>query len=78
MMPELLAFWEQVLTLVFTRNVCQYDYKNYPIRFIGSVAYSYSEILREVARDFGVELDIIEETPMDGLIEFHSMNIEEP
>ena len=52
--------------------------KNYPIRFIGSVAYSYSEILREVARDFGVELDIIEETPMDGLIEFHSMNIEEP
>lgn len=39
---------------------------------------SYSEILREVARDFGVELDIIEETPMDGLIEFHSMNIEEP
>ena len=62
----------------FIRSVCQYDYKNYPIRFIGSVAYSYSEILREVARDFGVELDIIEETPMDGLIEFHSMNIEEP
>ena len=23
----------------FTRNVCQYDYKNYPIRFVGSLAY---------------------------------------
>ena len=62
----------------FIRSVCQYDYKSYPIRFVGSVAYSYSEILREVARGFGVELDIIEETPMTGLIEFHSLNIEEP
>ena len=62
----------------FIRSVCQYDYKSYPIRFVGSVAYSYSEILRAVARGFGVELDIIEETPMTGLIEFHSLNIEEP
>lgn len=62
----------------FSRSVCQYDYKNYPIRFVGSVAYSYSEILRDVARGFDVELDIIEETPMNGLIEFHSMNIDEP
>lgn len=62
----------------FIRNVCQYDYKNYPIRFVGSVAYSYAEILRDVAHEFGVILDIIEETPMTGLIEFHSMNIEEP
>ena len=35
----------------FTRNVCQYDYKNYPIRFVGSLAYSYATILREVARE---------------------------
>ena len=62
----------------FTRNVCQYDYKNYPIRFVGSLAYSYATILREVAREFGIELEIIEETPMNGLIEFHSLNIEEP
>ena len=62
----------------FTRNVCQYDYKNYPIRFVGSLAYSYAPILREVAGDFGIELDVIEETPMNGLIDFHSLNIEEP
>ena len=62
----------------FIRNVCQYDYKNYPIRFVGSLAYSYATILREVAREFGIELEIIEETPMNGLIEFHSLNIEEP
>ena len=61
----------------FIRNVCQYDYKNYPIRFVGSLAYSYAKILREVANEFDIELDIIEETPMNGLIDFHSLNIEE-
>ena len=40
--------------------------------------YSYATILWEVAREFGIELEIIEETPMNGLIEFHSLNIEEP
>ncbi|MPM64274.1 hypothetical protein SDC9_111160 [bioreactor metagenome] len=61
----------------FVRNVCQYDYQNYPIRFVGSVAYSYADILRDVAEEFGVTLETIEETPMPGLIEFHSLNIEE-
>lgn len=61
----------------FNRNVCQYDYTNYPIRFVGSLAYAYPDILQEVAQEFGVEIDVIEETPMNGLIEFHSMNIEE-
>ena len=61
----------------FNRNVCQYDYINYPIRFVGSLAYAYPDILQEVAQEFGVERDVIEETPMNGLIEFHSMNIEE-
>lgn len=61
----------------FNRNVCQYDYINYPIRFVGSIAYAYPDILQEVAQEFGVEIDVIEETPMNGLIEFHSMNIEE-
>lgn len=61
----------------FNHNVCQYDYINYPIRFVGSLAYAYPDILQEVAQEFGVEIDVIEETPMNGLIEFHSMNIEE-
>ncbi|MCE9031109.1 hypothetical protein K0G30_03580 [Bacteroides fragilis] len=61
----------------FNRNVCQYDYINYPIRFVGSLAYAYPDIFQEVAQEFGVEIDVIEETPMNGLIEFHSMNIEE-
>lgn len=61
----------------FTRNVCQYDYKNYPIRFVGSIAHNFSEILRETGKEFGVGIDVIEETPLAGLVEFHSMEREE-
>lgn len=61
----------------FTRNICQYDYMNYPIRFVGSLAYSQADTLRVIGREFGFEIDIIEETPMNGLIEFHSLSIDE-
>ncbi|MDR0989552.1 MAG: hypothetical protein LBM06_08895 [Prevotellaceae bacterium] len=62
----------------FVRNVCQYDYKSYPIRFMGSLAYAFAPILREIAAEFDIALQGIEETPMNGLIEFHALNIEEP
>ncbi|ERI84162.1 hypothetical protein [Bacteroides pyogenes] len=62
----------------FIRNVCQYDYQNYPIRFVGSLAYTYAPLLKEIVKEYGMSLDVIEETLMNGLIEYHSMNIEEP
>lgn len=62
----------QNLRSFFDRNISQYDYHNYPISFVGSVAYNYAEILRTVAKDFGVEINKIVETPMSGLIEFHT------
>lgn len=61
----------------FIRNVTQYDYKDYPVRFVGSLAYTYATILKDIAQEFGIDLIVIEETPMNGLIEFHSLNIEE-
>jgi N-acetylglucosamine kinase-like BadF-type ATPase len=56
----------------FRRCVCQYDYQNYPVRIVGSVASRYSDILREIATEFSVTLDVIEETPMNGLIIYHT------
>ena len=61
----------------FTRNVCQYDYLSYPVRFVGSLAHHYAGLLRETAKEFGIDLQVIEETPMNGLIEYHAMNITE-
>ena len=61
----------------FVRDVRQYDYQNYPIRFIGSLASRYVDTLTEVAREFGAHLDMVEESPMMGLIEFHSLALDD-
>lgn len=61
----------------FTRCICQYDYHNHPVRFVGSLAYHYAELLRQIAQEFDINLQVIEETPINGLIEYHAMNIEE-
>jgi len=66
----------QNLKNFFVRNVTQYDYKDYPIRFVGSVAYNYSSVLDEVAKEFGVGIDTIVESPMEGLIKYHAKNID--
>lgn len=56
----------------FARNICQYDYSNYSIRFVGSWTHHCADYLYDVAQEFGVMIDMIEETPMKGLIEFHA------
>jgi len=59
----------------FVRNLMQYDYQDYPISFNGSIASTYSSILRDVAKEFDVEIDEIVESSIKGLIKFHTMNI---
>lgn len=55
----------------FTRNIYHYDYKNYEVNLVGSVAFYYQDILKEVAATRGVKIGKILKTPIDGLIEFH-------
>lgn len=55
----------------FVRNISQYDYKNHKIRFVGSVAFTYANLLQEIAQEFDTEVDRIEETSVSGLINFH-------
>jgi len=54
-----------------TRNVMQYDYKHYPVYFIGSIAYHYREILEEAVLAVGMQLGGIMQNPMDGLVKYH-------
>jgi len=53
------------------RNVMQYDYKHYPVYFIGSIAYHYREILTEAVLESGMKLGGIMQQPMDGLVKYH-------
>ena len=56
----------------FERNVAQYDYKAYPVNFVGPIATTYSEILLEVANDFGATVRKIILSSMPGLVAYHS------
>jgi len=58
----------------FERNILQYEYTEFPIRFVGSVAKMYSFILREIAQEIGIYIDVIIENPIKGLIEYHKDN----
>lgn len=55
----------------FERNVLQYDYREYPVSFVGDVACQYSEMLKELAKEYGVTVDRIEESSLSGLVRYH-------
>ena len=55
----------------FNRNIVQYDYRNEPIAFVGLVAYTYADILKSIAAEFGVEINKIVRNSMPGLLDYH-------
>lgn len=69
------AVWELVtrsFLAFFTRNVKQYDYFDLPVHLAGSVAWHYQTVLKEIALDLGIRLGTIIQSPMEGLIRYHS------
>jgi hypothetical protein len=70
--PEVRSLVLNSFKAFFKRNVMQYDYRHYPIRMVGSVAYYYQDILREAAFEMGIELGSIVKSPMEGLINYHT------
>ena len=59
----------------FDRNLCQYDYKDYPVCFVGSIATRYSEILLQVAYSYNINVKKIVSDSMPGLVAYHSINL---
>jgi N-acetylglucosamine kinase-like BadF-type ATPase len=43
-----------------------------PINFIGSVAYGFKDVLKEMCSSYELQLGKVLQKPMDGLIKFHS------
>lgn len=57
----------------FIHQVTKYDnYKEVPVRAVGSVAWHYKELLKEMAMEFGASIDKVLSRPLDGLIEYHT------
>ena len=57
----------------FDRNVSHIpDYMNYPIGFVGSVAFYFSQILNHTASYFGFDQTIIIKDPIEGLEKYYN------
>lgn len=73
--PQVRAIVENGFRAFFSRNVAQYDYKANEVHFVGSIAYYYRDILKEIAEEYTVRLGKILHHPMAGLIAYHSRNL---
>jgi glucosamine kinase len=62
----------------FNRYVCKYEnFQSHKVHFVGSVAFYYSNVLRQVASDKGITLQYILESPISGLTLYHQQQLKE-
>ena len=67
--PELQALASNCFREFFRRNVMQYEaVAHLPVHFTGSIAYYFSEILKNTAAEFGLTVGTILQEPMPGLV----------
>ncbi len=60
----------------YENNVMKYDnYENLKVHFTGSIAFYFSDVLRQVANDKGITVKNILEGPIAGLTLFHQKDL---
>ena len=72
--PEVHTMLKNCFTQFFQRNVMVYRRSWLPIHISGGIGISFSEEIRETAESLGLSVGNIVESPMEGLIKFHSNN----
>jgi N-acetylglucosamine kinase-like BadF-type ATPase len=63
---------EDGLNDFFFQHLCKYpEVWKYPVNFVGSVAYGFRDVLKELCRSYEFELGKVIKNPMEGLTSFH-------
>lgn len=63
---------EDGLNDFFFQHLCKYQESwKYPINFVGSIAYGFKDVLKEICDTYKFTLGKILKSPMQGLIEYH-------
>lgn len=66
----------QCFTEFYEEVVMRYDrYQDYPVHFVGSIAYHFNGILRQAGADKGITVKNIMEGPIAGLTLFHQADL---
>ncbi len=70
--PYVYSLVHQELTQFVKRNIAMYSGAHFlPVGFIGSIAYHFSDILRDAVSTEGYKVDKITKSPIEGLIKYH-------
>jgi len=64
------------IKLFFEKNMCKYtNYKNETLFLVGSVAYVYQDIIKEIALEYQIKVGDIIKQPIDHLVNYHNTTI---
>lgn len=65
---------EDGLNDFFFQHLCKYtESRKLPINFVGSIAYGFRDVIKELCSSYEFDLGKIVQKPMDGLIEYHTI-----
>lgn len=74
--PYIYGLVHEEFTNFFHRNIAMYPGAHrLPISFIGGIAYNFEKILREAAAELGYNVATVIQSPMEGLVSFHSNSL---
>jgi glucosamine kinase len=64
---------EDGLNDFFFTHLCKYkETWTFPVNFVGSIAFGFKDVLKELCRAYEFELGKILKNPMSGLLEYHT------
>jgi glucosamine kinase len=64
---------EDGLNDFFFQHLCKYnEVWKYPVNFVGSVAYGFKDVIKELCSSYEFEMGKVLKNPMEGLIKYHS------
>lgn len=64
----------QCFSLFFEKHICKYpEHKSVSLSLVGSIAFNYSDILRECANKYQVKINKIIQSPIDDLLDYHAI-----
>ncbi|GHA67565.1 hypothetical protein [Pontibacter akesuensis] len=70
--PVIRAMIYQNFDEFFERHICKYkDFDKVPVNFVGSIAFHFSDTLKQVAKKYGATIGTIITSPSDGLMAYH-------
>lgn len=73
--PEIENIAKSSFRSFFQNQVCKYsNYAHQKVSFIGSISFFFSDLIKETAKEYDIQVGVIYKSPMEGLIKYHMLH----